>query len=262
MFVLPQQVRDDSKMFFRSAFVPPAKRARSGAAVPLEATVPVEEEAGTDLGELLDNFSEFCRDVYDQTKCRRCGENVPMLGWTYVRLESLVSPIFRRDEPAEVGIQFQCSCGAIHIGEPLPQKSRGDGAWTSEDRVVEVVGRKCPVREKGPSRQSRGRDETGRKAWADLIPRGRARRRSVSPSPAGEDSVADKEVVVKTPCRGPGSTGSFVWGAPSELPPSGGAITRSGGSETRYVVRVFSDRRCRGFGQMGMDRRRRAEQRV
>ncbi|CAB1116261.1 unnamed protein product [Ectocarpus sp. CCAP 1310/34] len=83
-------------------------------------------------------------DVHSKTKCRRCGASVPVGGWTYVRLESVVFPLLNPGEVAEVGIQFRCQCGAIHVGEPLPTRGETGEAWSLSDIVVETIGHTCP----------------------------------------------------------------------------------------------------------------------
>ncbi|CAM9909019.1 unnamed protein product [Scytosiphon promiscuus] len=124
-----------------------------GSSARLQVTSPDE---GTDLLALLRSHSEFLRDVHNQTKCRRCGKNVPVGGWTYVRLESLVSPLLRPEgQVAEVGLRFRCECRAIHLGEPLPRKGGTGEVWSLGDKVVEVAGRTCPVRETGPGNKRR-----------------------------------------------------------------------------------------------------------
>ena len=202
-------------------------------------------ETATNLAEFLESFTEFCQDVHDETKCRRCEKNVPMFAWTYVRLESLVSTILQPTEVAEVGIQFVCKCGAIHIGEPLPPKSREGGLWSSEDKVVEVVGRKCPAKEKGPDAKTQlgKRDRAGRggdgKAHASLVPLTR-RKSAVSGNTGEGEDGADKGVLLETPTRAPQRAGSPVWGVSSDIASSGGGSTRSGGSHTRYVFHSCS----------------------
>ncbi|CAB1103816.1 unnamed protein product [Ectocarpus sp. CCAP 1310/34] len=88
-------------------------------------------------------------DVHSKTKCRRCGASVPVGGWTYVRLESVVFPLLNPGEVAEVGIQFRCQCGAIHVGEPLPTRGETGEAWSLSDIVVEAIGHTCPEARRG-----------------------------------------------------------------------------------------------------------------
>lgn len=72
---------------------------------------------------------ELVRDVHDQKKCRRCDKSAPVGGWTYVRLEFMMSPLLRPGQVAEVGLQFRCECGAIHLGEALQERPGRGGAW-------------------------------------------------------------------------------------------------------------------------------------
>lgn len=128
----------------------------SGGASMLQSSGAAEELQGVSLLDLFQDSVEFARDIHDQKRCRRCEKNVPVGGWTYVRLESLVSPLLRPGEVAEGGIQFRCECGAIHLGEALPESQGRGRPWCLADTVVEVAGRTCPVREVRPATRRRG----------------------------------------------------------------------------------------------------------
>lgn len=160
----------------------------------LELGGPAEKDPPTNLSEFLENYEEFCLDVHHGTKCRRCESNVTMFTWSFVRLESIVSSLLRPDQVAEVGIRFECECGAIHLGVPLPQKSRGNGSWSLEDRVVEVQARKCPVRERAPKTQTResrrSGGDRGARVWSSLVPR-TSKRRNTGPSDQGGGEESD-----------------------------------------------------------------------
>ena len=68
----------------------------------------------------------------------------------YMRLEALASPLLRPGVDAEIGLGFSCTCGALHLGLPLPVRRCTGRRWTTVEAAVQVVGVLAPALEKPP----------------------------------------------------------------------------------------------------------------
>lgn len=91
---------------FPSAFaIVIARRAPASGGDNLHSDGLVPTEGSANLTEFYNESLELVMDVLGQTKCRRCSAGVPIGKWSYVRLESVISPLLRPGEAAEVGIQ-------------------------------------------------------------------------------------------------------------------------------------------------------------
>lgn len=101
-------------------------------------------------GRLANDVTELTLDVQHGPVCRGCEGNPPPEGFTYIRLESLSSPIFRPEDTADVGAAFQRACGAINFGLPLPMRTKTKVRWSTRDPVVFAVGLSAPDLEKRP----------------------------------------------------------------------------------------------------------------
>ncbi|CAB1114574.1 unnamed protein product [Ectocarpus sp. CCAP 1310/34] len=180
----------------------------------------------------LQQTAEFLQDVQEQISCRRCDLFVRLGGWTYVRLESVASPFLYPGVTPEVGLAFQCECGAVHVGETLPRRRDRGTVWSLEDAVVEMLGHACPVRETGcvgarrASREGLGLG-LGVGAYAKSPPPPCDR----SGGEAMGESNGSFSEALETPAAG-GVVGP-VWGladGDSTRCSAGGVRTRSGGS--------------------------------
>lgn len=65
--------------------------------------------------------------------------------WWFVRLESLATPFLHPDECLGVELGWQRVCGALHLGELLPQRTKKGRAWNSNNAyTVTILGNRCP----------------------------------------------------------------------------------------------------------------------